>query len=438
MTLKDLEKKIKALEKRLCCKTQFYNTFEDFPEKGVSNALYVDETNLMIYTWDGTYYLPISGSGSGYSYETIAYTNNIPFTSNYISMEMYVQTGAIIFSPNTTDAVPGGVTLTRIVANGNPITFTGIKEITTSSEFDTTNGVLNYLVFFYDGVNYFVNIFQEKDAAPIDYVAPIYQSSEVINTDPDIIVLTYNENLDELSIPNVGDFAVSGGRTVTGISINGTEVTLTVDIEYEEGDVITVSYTPGTNKIQDVWGNAAVALINESANNYIGGSEIVFTWGNLNNASNTPPNIVHTAGASGIGIANETWDASDNFYIRTVVPATITDINAAVVMIEDTVDTNSNWNVGNTYLAGFYQYGGNLYSATDGVSNVAHGTISSGDWLRLSKSGSDIIFEVSTNSGVTWSTQRTFTGALVGKTTLYAKVLFATNENQIISVIGKF
>lgn len=64
MTLQQLENKVKILEQRLCCgKPLYYSTFEDFPETGKDNTLYVDEETGAIYIWNGTEYITAEGGG---------------------------------------------------------------------------------------------------------------------------------------------------------------------------------------------------------------------------------------------------------------------------------------------------------------------------------------------------------------------------------------
>ena len=87
--------------------------------------------------------------------------------------------------------------------------------------------------------------------------------------------MTYGEALDGGSSPATGDFAVTVGgndRTVSGVSISGSAVTLTLNPEVEHGDAgIRVSYTvptgAGANPIRDAVGNEALALSNRSVTN---------------------------------------------------------------------------------------------------------------------------------------------------------------------------
>lgn len=59
-----IENKLRRLERSLNCKTRFYDNFSQFPEVGVSCALFVDKSNGNIYVWSGTEYI-LNGGGSG-------------------------------------------------------------------------------------------------------------------------------------------------------------------------------------------------------------------------------------------------------------------------------------------------------------------------------------------------------------------------------------
>ena len=85
------------------------------------------------------------------------------------------------------------------------------------------------------------------------------------------LTLTYEEPLDRSSTPDTGDFTVTGGdqaRTVTGVSVSGSAVLLTLSAgaEHEEAG-IQVSYTPGMKPLRDVPGNEAQSLSREAVTN---------------------------------------------------------------------------------------------------------------------------------------------------------------------------
>ena len=105
----------------------------------------------------------------------------------------------------------------------------------------------------------------------VDGVRPSLLSAAV---DGSSLTLTYGEALDGGSRPASGDFTVEvggSGRSVSGVSISGSVVTMTLNPAVEHGDTgIRVSYTPGTDPIQDEVGNNARGLSNQSVTNTTG------------------------------------------------------------------------------------------------------------------------------------------------------------------------
>ena len=105
----------------------------------------------------------------------------------------------------------------------------------------------------------------------VDGVRPAFVSAAV---DGSSLTLTYREALDGGSRPASGDFTVEvggSGRSVTGVSIGGSVVTLFLNPAVEHGDTgIRVSYTAGTNPIRDAVGNQARGLSSRSVTNTTG------------------------------------------------------------------------------------------------------------------------------------------------------------------------
>ena len=100
---------------------------------------------------------------------------------------------------------------------------------------------------------------------PADTTAPTLDSATVNGA---TLTLTYDENLDESSMPAADAFTVSGmDRTVTDVAISGSAVTLTLSPAVTGGETVTVSYTAGTSPIQDSSDNAAVNLDNRDVTN---------------------------------------------------------------------------------------------------------------------------------------------------------------------------
>ena len=109
----------------------------------------------------------------------------------------------------------------------------------------------------------------------VDGVRPAFVSAAV---DGASLTLTYGEGLDGGSRPASGDFTVEvggSGRSVTGVSVSGSEVTLFLNPAVVHGDTgIRVSYTVpagvGADPIRDAVGNHARGLSNQSVTNTTG------------------------------------------------------------------------------------------------------------------------------------------------------------------------
>ena len=114
----------------------------------------------------------------------------------------------------------------------------------------------------------------------VDGVRPVLVSTAV---DGASLTLSYGEALDGGSRPTTGDFTVEvdgSGRSVTGVSISGSVVTLTLNPAVEHGDTgIRVSYTVptgvGANPIRDEVGNEARGLSSQSVTNTTGAPNTV-------------------------------------------------------------------------------------------------------------------------------------------------------------------
>ena len=102
----------------------------------------------------------------------------------------------------------------------------------------------------------------------VDGVRPAFVSAAVEGSS---LTLTYGEALDEGSRPAPGDFTVQvdgSGRNVSGVSVSGRVVTLTLNPAVEHGDTgIRVSYTADTNPLRDAVGNDALGLSSQSVTN---------------------------------------------------------------------------------------------------------------------------------------------------------------------------
>ena len=104
-----------------------------------------------------------------------------------------------------------------------------------------------------------------------DTTAPVLVSATVHGS---AVNLTYNETLDPDSAPGNGAFSVTINGSVITVSmvfIIGTSVSLTLDQTVEHGDAVSLTYTVPTgedaNPVQDIVGNPAPSIANETLEN---------------------------------------------------------------------------------------------------------------------------------------------------------------------------
>ena len=328
--------------------------------------------------------------------QIVTFNQQVPFTKMYSYAASHSITANLTFTPLSTGAIPGSVTLFKVIADGtHTIAFTGITEVNISSGYDNRNGIENYLAFFYDGYDYFVNIYQKQNAQPIDLVSPLIQSAVVNSTNASRIVLTYNESLNTNSIPSVGDFSVSGGKTISSITIQGSTVHVNVNTPYSVGDTITISYTAGTNKIEDISGNDAINLSNYSVSNNLSGSEegLIFA-GFTGTLSQTGTVLNSVSGTYADNLAKATKRLVGDGYIQFDWNDTS---DKDIVFGLNSVDANANYSDMEVFI---WASGGTEYYT--GPSILGSGiTPMAGDKVRIRRSGSDFILEYK-RSGGSW------------------------------------
>ena len=106
-------------------------------------------------------------------------------------------------------------------------------------------------------------------APPTDTTAPALLTATVDGTS---LVLTYNEPLDEGSVPGANSYWVTVanyiGRNASSVAVSGSQVTLTLKDLAVHDDTVTFTYgPPSTNRVRDVAGNDAAALSSQAATN---------------------------------------------------------------------------------------------------------------------------------------------------------------------------
>ncbi|WP_151805298.1 SwmB domain-containing protein, partial [Acinetobacter bereziniae] len=181
-------------------------------------------------------------------------------------------------TPDSFVVTAGGqsVTVTGVSINGNNVILTLAPPITTGQSVQiaytdpTTGNDTNAIqdVAGNDAASLPATTVTNDSTVPgTDTTPPIFVSATVDNTGTQL-VLTYNKDLDSANLPLINSFAVTADGqivAVTGVSVNGSTVVLTLGTAVTAGQSVTVGYTDPSvdndvNAIQDIAGNDAATL----------------------------------------------------------------------------------------------------------------------------------------------------------------------------------
>ncbi|WP_288382117.1 SwmB domain-containing protein, partial [uncultured Acinetobacter sp.] len=181
-------------------------------------------------------------------------------------------------TPDSFVVTAGGqsVTVTGVSINGNNVILTLAPPITTGQSVQiaytdpTTANDTNAIqdVAGNDAASLPATTVTNDSTVPgTDTTPPIFVSATVDNTGTQL-VLTYNKDLDSANLPLINSFAVTADGqivAVTGVSVNGSTVMLTLGTPVTAGQAVEVGYTDPTagndvNAIQDAAGNDAASL----------------------------------------------------------------------------------------------------------------------------------------------------------------------------------
>jgi hypothetical protein len=279
-----------------------------------------------------------------------------------------------------------------------------------------------------------------NNVQPSDSTAPSFVSAQVANASPTVIAITMSEALAAIT-PAASAFAVSGGKTVSSVSISGSVVNVTVNTAYANGDAITVAYTqPGSNKLQDGAGNFTATFGAQSVtNNIASAGPSAGRFSQLANIveSGTAPNYIYTstsgappASYTGQGILTKSLPASGDGSITMRVNRTS---NSEFIWGLTTSSTPVGFaNVAyGVYVpsSGIYQ---KLSSGTPGTADNSTETFVNNDLIRITRTGSTIVMAASHNAGSSWATINTWSGASTAQ--LY--VALCINVNLVVDQVS--
>ncbi len=186
---------------------------------------------------------------------SVEQSDSLPATSNEDGTIYFVEAPATNYSSKTDldNAVAAGIGVS-VSATAN----VAVAIPTIGLDLGT------YVVYAVDPAN---NLSAPVEGVTIvDSIAPTLSFA---NVNARTLVLTYDEALDETSIPSTDDFEINNGSVinVTNIAVSGTTVTLTLDTAVQHGQTVTISYTAGANSLQDISSNYVANLTNQAVTN---------------------------------------------------------------------------------------------------------------------------------------------------------------------------
>lgn len=204
--------------------------------------------------------------------------------------------------------------------------------------------------------------------------------------------------------------------------------TCTSDIGTYEQYTLTQNYKLSTRTLTSVQGGGGT-----------GGGGIgngtPLTWGGFVNTNEVSNYLTYTSGSAPVGAKTiQTIDATQDFTLIIDLFST-TETNGVVTYLDDDGSTDYTWSGLNPFVSGCYHAADAFYVGTANGSTTNTGvTISSYPAkIKARKSGNNVVYEISTDGGTSYTLAYTHTDVLAGKTTLYVKSTFAvpTAGNRI-------
>jgi hypothetical protein len=262
----------------------------------VSVAYTFGDSVTVDYIKPATNYLRSSLGGIVASFSSQSVTNNIlqiPTLSS-ITVENAVPTNVVLTynialdetsTPATTDFVLVGKTVSGVVISGAVVTITvsvayvygNTISLNYTQGINKVKSTLGGLVPSFTGQSVTNNVLQ----------IPTFSSAQIADANKDKVVITMDIVMDETSTPATSAFTLTG-KTISGVVISSTTVTLTVTVPYVYGDSVTVSYTqPGSNKLKGATGGVVASFVDQVVTNNIAPVIPALVSANIWNRSST-------------------------------------------------------------------------------------------------------------------------------------------------------
>ena len=166
-------------------------------------------------------------------------------------------------------------------------------------------------------------------------VIPEYVSSVVENATPSIIEITYSLSLANI-VPATSAFTVtvnSVNRTISGVSISGTMVQLTLSSAIVYGLIVTVAYMkPATNPLQTASGGQAASITAQNVTNNVDPAIPVYISSVVENTTPTILEMIFSLPLSQIVPDASAFTVTVNSVNRTVIGVNIDNGNVELIL----------------------------------------------------------------------------------------------------------
>lgn len=255
-----------------------------------------------------------------------------------------------------------------------------------------------------------------------------------------IVTITYNQPLDDVSSPAPGDFSLALGRTVTSVSFPAetNTVALGFDTPYNSEDTVTAGYTQGSIPLSNTDGDQAAAFTNQAVTNALqatAGTILTFT----NRSPNTSESNGTYTAATGGGSYSWFMVADQTIPANTDGSVIIDQGGANTVIGFDDDSILGDFNDGDGYNVFAWVLSGNFTTRRgSGGGSIDSGiAYQAGDVIRIRRAGTTIFVEKSSDSQITWDLINSFNDAESGLGTaeIFVKVNLGANGDSVTDVL---
>jgi len=228
------------------------------PTGGTTGQIFakIDDTNGNTHWIDAP-----TGGGGSVTYTSRTFDEILTFDVNFKMSTTQTADIAFVLGSSPVEDVSAHILITG--DGTHACTFPSDWVSANGNSFDNTQDNLIFLDFIEGKVWYSLL----KTTAP-DVTAPTLVTATIENAFKNKIVLTYSELLAAIT-PATGDFVINIANVISSIVVAGSTVTIVCADNFLNTDVVTVTYTPGTNKIQDPSGNLAASFTTHSVVNNV-------------------------------------------------------------------------------------------------------------------------------------------------------------------------